>query len=31
MQGDTISGTDAVEYLASGVPDKYSLQQMNQF
>ena len=31
MQGDVYTGKDTVEYLASGVADKFSSQQMNQF
>ena len=31
MQGDVYTGTDTVEYLASGVPDRVFLQQMSQF
>ena len=31
MQGDVYTGTDTVEYLADGVPDKFSLQQMSQY
>ena len=31
MQGDVYTGTDTVEYLASGVKDEHSLQQMSQF
>ena len=30
MQGDVYTGTDTVEYLATGVPE-CSLQQMSQF
>ena len=30
MQGDVYTGTDTVEYLASGVPDRVFLQQMSQ-
>ena len=30
MQSDVYTGTDTVEYLASGVPE-FSLQQMSQF
>ena len=31
MQGDVYTGTDTVEYLASGVPDiEFSLLQMSQ-
>ena len=31
MQGDVYTGTDTVEYLASGVPDRVFLQQMSQY
>ena len=31
MQGDVYTGTDTVEYLASGVPDRVFLQQMSRF
>ena len=31
MQGDVYTGTDTVEYLAEGVPDRVFLQQMSQF
>ena len=31
MQGDVYTGTDTVEYLASGVPDRVFLQLMSRF
>ena len=31
MQGDVYTGTDSVEYLASGVPDRVFLLQTSQF
>ena len=30
MQGDVYTGTDTVEYLASGVADRVSSQQMSR-
>ena len=31
MQGDVYTGTDTVEYLASGVPDRVFLQRMSLY